>query len=304
MADKKGGLFLYAVPPGEHQAGLLRTFQSPDSRVASQVSLSSNAAPTVCAVWRDADAEAQQSSPQLWCYAAGVSDGRLISRKASFGVGVRADGRAVAWTENESNTELVVADLDGDVAKERSRQRYAPAQPADAGLPASIDRLDWLAPRTLAGTDVGDSDEGKGLCVIDLDKPRPHDAFGFGSCVHPNRAESEKGYARFEGAVPVATGEVVTVERAMGCCFEDTATSPGARAVRIRVSDGQVLSVMATPRAGRDVTDVSGSGRALLYTTAADGGRDLVVSLRWAGELRGSPLTGLPADLILATAQP
>jgi hypothetical protein len=70
------------------------------------------------------------------------------------------------------------------------------------------------------------------------------------------------------------------------------------------LSDGAVLGVLATPRAGRDVVDVSGRGTALLYTTAVNFREQLVVSLRWAGETRGAPLTGLPADLVLATAQP
>jgi hypothetical protein len=303
VADNKGGLALYAVPPGQHVAGLLRRFYAPPNRIVGQVSLSENAAPVVCAVWRDHDAEAEQSAPQLWCYPAGSSVGRLLSKDASYGVGVRADGGAVAWTERATNPDLVVADLDGNgAAKVRSRSRYAPNAP-EGGLPEGLTDVDWFAPGRIAVTDIADSDEGKGLCFFDVGKPRPSGQMGFTPCLEPRPAEQRSGYAHFEQAVPVSDTDVIVVERARGCC-DDNANAPGARAVRIRISDGAVLEVVATPRAGRDVVDISGSARAVVYTTAVDRDHELVVSLRWAGEAHGAPLTGLPADLIRVTAQP
>jgi hypothetical protein len=71
----------------------------------------------------------------------------------------------------------------------------------------------------------------------------------------------------------------------------------------MRLSDGAVVGVLATPREGRAVVDVSGGSRAVLYTTFADG-EPRVVSLRWAHESHGAPVTGLPAGVRLAAAQP
>jgi hypothetical protein len=301
VADKKGGLALYAVPPGEHVATLLRRLEAPPKKVVVAVSLSRNAAPTVCAIWRDEPRAG--TANELRCYPPSWDVGKVVSTKANLGVGVRADGLAVAWTENENNQDLVVADLDPEsaIAKERSRARYAPDAPA-GGIPAGLADVDWVGPRQLAVTDVGDSDEGKGLCLVDLDTPRPKTQTGFAPCLTPGPAEQRAGYARFEQAAPVSNTELIAVERAQECC-DDNASAPGARAVRIRIADGAVLEVLATPRAGRDVIDISGSARAVLYTTAKQRS-DLAVSLRWAGETRGAPLTGLAADLLLATAQP
>jgi hypothetical protein len=151
---------------------------------------------------------------------------------------------------------------------------------------------------------VGDSGESAGLCVIDLDHPRAgrEGRAGFGRCLRPRGREVDAGYAYFEDAALVAPGELVVVERAMDCCVEDP-SAPAARAVRMRLSDGAVLGVFATPRPGRDVVDVSGGRRAVLYTTAAQG-KDRVVSVRWAGEAHGAPVTGLPADVQLGEGQP
>jgi hypothetical protein len=304
VADKKGGLSLYAVPPGEHTASLFRRLEGPAKKVVAAVSLSQNAAPTVCAVWRSAPSATADTSSELICYPPSVDRGRQIAGDV-LSVGVRADGRAVAWVEYNTDSALVIADVDPDSgeAKERSRMHYAPGAPP-GGMPEGIADVDWLGPRRLAVNDVGDSDEGKGLCLVDLDKPRPKSQVGFSPCVTPGPAEQRAGYVYFEQAVPVSGSEAVVVERARNCCGDDDAKRPGARAVRIRFSDGAVLGVLATPRAGRDVVDVSGRASALLYTTAVNFREQLVVSLRWAGETRGAPLTGLPADLVLATAQP
>ncbi|MDT7571495.1 MAG: hypothetical protein QOE05_1669 [Actinomycetota bacterium] len=302
VADKKGGLSLYAVPPGEHAAALLRRFEPPAKKVVVAVSLSAAPAATVCAIWRS---EPPSGTPnELICYSPDVYYGeRVLSKNASRGVSVRGDGRAVAWTENEANPDLVVADFDGDVAKERTRLRYAPAPPP-GGLPEGLADVDWVGPRRIAVNDVADDDEGKGLCLVDVDKPRAKTAAGFAPCVKPGPAEQRAGYAYFEEAAGVSDTEVLAIERAKDCFCDDLSNVPGARAVRLRLTDGAVLGVLATPRPGRDVVDISGSDRALLYMTAGKVNYQPTLSLRWAGEPRGAPLTGLPADLLLATAQP
>jgi hypothetical protein len=302
VADKRGGLALYAVASGTHAAVLVRRLAGPPHDVVSAVSLSTGPSPTVCAIWRPAAAGSKATS-ELRCYAPGATMGRVVRRDVNDGeLGLRADGQALAWTEGGQY--LVIADLADGVATVRSRMLYADQAP-EYNYPESLDELDWIGPRTLVGTAGGDSDESIGLCVIDLDHPRSPEHTGFGRCLHPTGAEGDKGYAHFEQAALVSPGEVVVVERGPGCCVENPGV-PAARAVRLRLSDGAVVAVIATPRAGRDVVDVSGGERGVLYITGVEGEEltDVAVSLRWAGEAHGAPLTGLPADLTLAAAQP
>jgi hypothetical protein len=284
-----------------HVATLVRRLEAPPKKVVLAVSLSRNGAPTVCAIWR---AEPPDATPgELRCYPPAWDFGKVISTKAGRGVGVRPGGGAVAWTENSNNPDLVVTDLEGETPKELSRAHYAPTTP-NGGLPSGLAEVDWVGPRWVGVTDVADSDEGNGLCLVDLDKARPKTQVGFTPCLQPGAADRRSGYSRFEQAAPGSgTSDVITIERAQYCFCDDDARAPGARAVRVSAADGAVLEVVATPRAGRDVIDISGSARAVLYVTAQQGS-DRTVSLRWAGETRGAPLTGLPADLLLATAQP
>jgi hypothetical protein len=298
------GLVLHRLEQGSRTAEPFRELSGPDGAVVSAVSLSSGQSPTVCVLWGEVVGPAEgEPQSELHCYAPGATSGRLVSaQQPGPDVAVRADGRAVAWTEGSLDQSLVVADLDGDRAQERLRERYAPDVPPDVGLPQGLHDLSWVDEQTLAVTDVADSDEGRGLCLVDLADPRQQES-GFGRCLAPGPGEQEAGFALFEQAVPVAPGEVVTVERPRRCC--DDAPEPGARAVRIRLADGDVLEVVAFPREDRDVVDLSGGPSALVYVTGeAFPDRRLAFSVRWSGEERGAPLTGLPSDTTTVVAQP
>jgi hypothetical protein len=307
VTSPEDGLLLHRVAEGQRTATPYLTLQGPPDSVVKGVSLSGGTSPTVCAVWwptSDPDDGVRQS--ELRCYPPGETDGAVVvATQPGHRVGVRPDGGAVAWTEPGNNQHLVIADLAGGVATERSREPYAPGLPEDfGGLPQGLDDLDWLDGRTLAVTDVGDSDEGKGLCVVDLDDPRAGERSGFGRCLTPGTEEQQAGFAHFAEAVSLSPGEVLTVMRPSTCCLEGAQT-PGARAVRIDLTDGEVLEVVAFPREGRDVVDISGGPRAVAYATAESGsGQDRSYSLRWSGEQRGAPLTGLPSDATLVVAQP
>jgi hypothetical protein len=300
-AESEGRLGLYAVVAGGHEGRLIRRLEGPAGMVPRSLSLSSGADPVVCATWGAPPQDAGEvASAELRCYRRGATRGRAVARDVQR-VGVRADGRAVAWIDGQANSGLYVADLAGDVATVRTHERYVADAPATAGIPEGISEVDWIDTRTLALTDTGDSDEGKGLCVYVIGEPRAEDALGFGRCLHPGR--KEKGFARFEEAAPVSAGVVVAVERPLWCCSDEDFPDPPSRAAHVRLADGAVVGVVATARKGRDLVDVSGGSRAVLYTTVGEGD-PRVVSLRWADEAHGAPLTGLPADAYLVTAQP
>jgi hypothetical protein len=291
-ADPVGNAGLYSLAPRSRHAQLVRHLDSHGDWSITSVSLSAGPTPTICAVW-NGQAEPPQGS-QLRCYAAGDSLGRVVRSENPLAVAVRADGRAVAWLEAEanSNTALVVADLAGDVATVRYRAGYAADLPPDGGIPEGVNDVDWLGPRTLALTDVGDSDEGKGLCVLDLDRPRERTAIGFGRCLEPSAAEARRRYDRFEHATALTPGTVLTVERGHRCC--DDPLGPPGRAVVVRLSDGAVLEVVATPASGRAVVDVTGGPRAVIYVTAGeDEAKGRIVYVRWPGEAHGAAVSGL-----------
>lgn len=305
VASAGDGLVLHRLEAGSRAAAPFRTLDGPAGATVTAVALSAGPSPTVCVIWGEAvDPAAGELRSELHCYEPNATRGRRVSQdQPGPDVAVRANGEAVAWTEGSLDQSLVVADLDGDRAQERLRERYAPNAPPDVGLPQGLQDLSWLDEDTLAVTDVADSDEGRGLCLVDLADPRSGEESGFGRCLAPGPGEQEGGFERFEQAAPVGPGEVVTVERPSLCC--DDAPKPGARAVRIRVTDGEVLEVVAFPREGRDVLDVSGGPRAVVYVTGgAFPDRRLVFSVRWAGEQRGAPITDLPADATIVVTQP
>src|SRR5206468_7529873 len=140
VSDTSGGLALYALRAGSHSAVLLRRLTTSPETDAWAISVSGGTSPTVCAVF-----EPHMDGPnELWCYAPGHTRGRLVTRNVGFAVAVRADGRALAWTDAAQNQALVIADLAGDVATVRSRARYQADAPADRGVPESLDALSWL----------------------------------------------------------------------------------------------------------------------------------------------------------------
>lgn len=302
-ADQVGNAGLYSLAPRKRQARLVRNLQSLGDWSIASASMSAGPRPTICAVWHG-QAEPPQGT-QLRCYADGDSRGRIVPSDTPVAVAVRPDGRAVAWIESEtnSNTAVVVADLAGDVVTVRSRARYAADLPPDGGIPEAVSDVAWLGPRTLGLTDVGDSDEGKGLCVLDLDKPRESKAVGFGRCLTPGAAETKARYDRFEHAAPLADGTVLTVERGHQCC-EDVNGPPG-RAVVVRLADGAVLDLVATPATGRAVVDVTGGPRAVVYVTKGeDEATGRIVYVRWPGEAHGAPVSGLLELTSEVAAQP
>lgn len=303
VGRRPGELLLYAVAAGTHEARLARRLEGPAGMTVERVSLAAGPAPVLCAVWHTAPNPDAEPSAYLHCYRPGATRGRVVASEVKAAA-VRPDGRALSWVEYNSDGPLVVADLVGDTAKERSREPYVEGGSPEGGVPSGLTRVAWLGPRSLAVTDDADSDDGRGVCVVDLERPRGSSAgVGFGRCMQPRPEESLKGFDRFEGAVAVEDGVIVTVERAMWCCGERT-KDPGARAVRLRVADRTVVDVVATPREGRDVVDVSGGRRAVLYVTGPRAGGPVVVSLRWAGDAHGAPVTGLPPGVSVASAQP
>jgi hypothetical protein len=306
VVQESGPLTLYRLAPGSRRATRIGELTGPaaEARVVD-VSLSGGTEPTVCATW-ELDAVANEDSvdfvSKLLCYAPGRRSGAevAVSGDDPVKVGVRPDGRALAWSTYAPalNGRIDVARLDGAAVSEVRRFQDDPSRPEGSG--AQVESLGWLNEEELAVGQFNQGDAGSGLHRFSV-APGQKDGWGDADQVVPPPTEFKKGYAVYEGVVgPAEDGTVLAVERGY---YRDAEAPPG-RAVRIALETGRVLEVVAFPREGRYVAVVSGSKRAALYLTKAQVGGEPVVSVRYAGESRGAPVTGLPEDVELAVAQP
>lgn len=177
----------------------------------------------------------------------------------------------------------------GSVAADPSRGR-------DAFTGYGIGDLAWVDRGTVAVSVAVESDDGPDVKVADLSTRRGWLA---ARSLSPSASDARAGYLTYDGILGAAGGAALAVERGN---WMDEQRVP-SRAVRVDLRDGSVEQVVAVPGEQRDVVAVSGGAHALYVTQERDGS-DRVVSLRWPGEAKGGPVTGLPADVVIAVAQP
>jgi len=256
-------------------------------------------------------------STSLLCYAPRSSTGVEVDvpRAEPVNVAVRADGRAVAWSTaaDEGNGRIDVAVLDGARVSEVRSFLGDPGRPEGTEERSftgrNVGALAWLGSTELAVSQGNQSDDDSGLTRFDVS---PGAAQGWARAPHVRSGRSVDSI--FDQVVsPPVDGSVLAVDRPYALLGdEQLAARPGARAVRVDLRTGQVRDVVAFPAAGREVTGVSGGARGVLYVTAKRDrassddvrGRQIVVSVRYPGEERGQPLSGLPADVVSTVLQP
>ena len=238
-----------------------------------------------------------------------------VPRAEPVNVAVRADGRAVAWSTfaDETNGRIDVASLDGVQVGEVRSYLADPTRPEGSGEASftgrNVGALAWLGDDELAVSQANQSDDDSGLTRFDV---TPGATKGWARAPH---VESSPDQASIYDVVvsPPVDGAVLAVDRPYWLLEEDElAKLPAPRAVRVDLRTGQVRDVVALPAGGREVTNVSGGARGVLYLTQKrdvrwdDDARDrqIVVSLRYPDQERGQPLTGLPSDVLAAVLQP
>lgn len=296
VVDKDGGLAVYGVKGTT--ATLLRRLDGPEGAKAESVSVSGGDAPVVCAVWA-------ASPSSIACYDAGDGarhDVALGTSLAPVRVAVSYDASRVAWATDpakdspEAEGDVYWAALPGGTpTRFGSRPSASPLQSGFC-CGTSIDALAWQGDDALVVMHGHESDDGSHLAVVPLAEAAVA-GWTAGRAVDPPRSDRLKGFDAYDGVVSGAAGtRLLGYERTVG-----TTDTSVTRAVAFDTSTGEVVEVVAVPLPGRDVTQVSGGAKGVLYVTSGtDGDR---VYWRAPGQAHGTPLTGLPVGFKAAVAQ-
>lgn len=246
----------------------------------------------LCASWLVGSGELSANArTQIACYPTGSSTGRVVAGPTgAVELALSEDGSRLAWADyGDGNNQVVeVARLQAGALTERRRI------PARAGQPTSgpqsftgfgVQDLAWIDDRRLAISSAAESDDGPDLLRVQTQTARGWLDDGTRVPVPDRR------FFTYESVVSADRATALAVQR--GSYMDDD--RPAARAVRIDLTTGRVLEVLATADTGRDVVGISGSPQAVVYVTApGDGPRKAY--LRLAGDRRGQLIAGLPAD--------
>lgn len=302
-ADRgKAGVTLYTIGADRHATEVVTVPPPSGTSAATDVSLSSGATPDVCVAW---SVRSEERTAQLWCYAYGSTTGhRIPTGVAADGtVALRADGRALAWTEHPSSggrddQAFVVADYrDGTVSGERRRATYSEDGTASRfGCDGTwVVGAAWIDARRLLLECNGENDDPGGLAVQDATSPAA------GRHVPDQDVQPPYNYLRQARS---ADGTTALALQGEWCEIECPGGKPRVadRAVRVDLATGRVVEVVATPAPGRGVVSVSGGARGVVYVTEGDTGTRTY--LRLPGEAHGTIVAGLADDVKDVVAQP
>ena len=294
VVRESGGLELFRVDPATRAATRDRVLVAPAAGAeALDVALTQS---QVCATWHVGQGDLfDDPTTSLVCYPAGSSEGRVIAGTTQP-IEVALDDAAsrIAWAQYTEGENQVVntALLTDGVLGETRRFLASPDQPEtgqQAFTGAAVQDLAWIDEDELAISIVVESDDGPNLLRFDIDESGKR---GWLDDADAIEVQTE-GYLTYESVVAVDGATALAVERGS---YLDDEQQP-ARAVRIDLATGRVLEVLATAGPERNVYDVSGSRDAVVYATGVNPD-DLKAYLRLAGEPRGTPITGLPADVL------
>lgn len=298
-----GPLELYRVDR-TRRASLLRTLRGPAGGTRTvDVAMTAGDSPTICATWLLSDlGGGPDARSAVLCYAPGASSGTAVrtGEVQPSELALTPDGRRLAWSElsRGENELLLVADLRGSTVSGVRSFRARRGQPADQFLGRGVGDLAWVGSDRLAISEVAESDDGPELRVFDVASPGDRGWLD-APTVEPSEADRKAGWFTYDAVSSVQGSSALAVERTPG--LGEPRVPP--RAVRIELPSGRITSVLATAGAGRSMTAVSGGPRAVVYMTS--GGREGsdIISIRFAGEARGAPVVGLPADVEAVLAQ-
>jgi hypothetical protein len=279
-----------------------------DYRPAS-IAFSAGTDPSLCVLWQRIGHE--DSSGRLLCYAPGASVGRPVAGvpRTPSSVALRADGKALAWSESAGEPtyqmDLLVADFDGKAASHLRRIAYDPSCPRSRGEAClgffGVGALAWVDNGSLALSVGGESDENSGLRIMKLDAVTVAKGWVNGARpVNVPKADFQRRFTAYDNIVSATPATALAIERPNYVSGEN---NPPARAVRVNLATGAVLEVVATPGSGREAFAVSGD-HLVLYVTQSGRGTDRKVYLRLPGEAHGVQVTGLPSGVAGAVVQP
>ena len=296
------GLWLYRV--GDDRAATHVATVPPPVRGASVrgFTLSAGPSPDVCATWVSESEESVVLRCGSWGDLAGA---QVPTQHEPADVSLRADGARLAWTEDSRDPEtylqeLVVASYrHGEVS---GAQRYVTSGTGPEGRLAvdcgeQVFQPVWAGEDALLGEGPGMNDLPGFQYRIELGERRP-------TCTQVPEPDHAGRDGRYFTSPSWSDGRSFLAIEGEWCeleCPAGRAPSP-RRAVRVDLTTGRLIEVIATPADGRRVRSVTGGEHGFVYVT--EGSHDTRVYLRWPGERRGTRVTGLPADALHLRAQP
>lgn len=300
-----GPLELYRIDR-TRRASLLRTLRGPTAGAqALDVAMTAGAAPKICATWlTQGEAGDRLARSALLCYAPAATKGTTVATGDAqpSQIALTPDGRRLAWSElsRGMNERVLAGVLDQGTVSEVRSFRARRGEPADQFNGHGVGDLAWVGTGKVAISEVVESDDGPALRLFDVSSPGDRgwlDAVR----VEPSKADFTAGYWTYDGVASVEGMTAIAVERTS---YQAEPRVPH-RAVRIALPSGRILEVLATAGADRDMLEVSGSDRAVVYTTASrTESTTFRTSVRFAGEAKGAPVVGLPEDVQSTLAQP
>jgi hypothetical protein len=298
---ESGVLELFTIDAGARVARRLRVLEPPAPKAkARSVTLSGGASPMACALWT---AGARDT---VACYEPAASTGVVVSGPAlqhPAQLALSFTGRSLAWVdldsgppEHSSYHDVCGGRFDGRrVSQPVCIPAREPGEQLEDTYPAmGVSALAWASENTLLISNSVDDDVNASIAIarIDVGDPPPWD---------------ESTYVRTDGDTwPLISGAVSSSATSDVLLVQGGFASTGAqtgRAVRMNVTSGRIVDVVATALPGRQVRSVSGGERGVLYRTG-DYDRDVRTYWRMPGEKRGLPLLGLPSDARDVLAQP
>ncbi|MDX6275784.1 MAG: hypothetical protein QOJ92_2994 [Frankiales bacterium] len=303
-----GALEVYRVDSARHALRQRLMGRPAKDYRPSSIAFAAASNPTMCVTWQRVGHE--DADGQLLCYAPGAFVGHRVAGvpHTPTAVALRADGKALAWTESAGDPsyqmDLLVGDFDGNAVRNVRRIAYDPSCPPSKGEEClgflGVGALAWVGTDAVALSVGGESDEGSGLRVMRLDPASTAKGWLKGSRQVPvPKADRDRQFYAYDNVVSATTTTALAVERANLVCCDG---GPPARAVRLNLTTGAVLEVVAVPATGREAMAVSGD-HAVLYVTQSNRGTDRKVYLRLPGEAHGLEVTGLPSGVATAVLQ-
>lgn len=258
------------------------------------ITISAGQRPDVCVVWSADEPEGDGSGREaVYCYA-GLS---------TAGVQVPIDGQPDEIALDPEATRLFWSIGDPEADTLAGVVADYSAGHVTRQVPFSMDCSRYLLAALWAGRErlvlhctSGDSDDPGFLVTEELGggSNAPHEGHRIG----PDETFVWPGYAD-------ETSVLALERRCRAACGTEAPKMLSERAVRVELSTGKVLEVIATPAKGRFLNAVTGGAHGIVYVTDAEGDhRDVRVYLRWPGEKHGTLITGLPADVETVVAQP
>lgn len=266
------------------------------------VSASTTGDPLVCLSWSDHRAELPERGPLpavLTCHEGDQLELAFTMPMRGHGsVAVRADGKAIAWTEWKKwpqywTTTLALGDVEGAAVQGVQRYPGSDRCTAECFEGSSPDDLAFAGRSSL----LMDMDcEGLDRCDmrrLSLDAPTLAKGWSDGS--EQVRAPSPDQYYGGVGAADASSALVGRFPHSSGGDVLE-----GTAAVRIDLSSGRVTELVARADKDRWVASVSGGRKGIAYVTGGIRGTydrvDLRFYVRLPGQARGSRLSGVPAD--------